>query len=203
MHFGTFCMHSGTFCMHSGTFCIHSVTFCMHSGTFCMHCGTFCMHHYGESEKYRGWDEPFFDFHLSKLITRQKKIRNGYIMVTDDKIWLKALLRDQWITIWAYRNQEWFLSIIFGSNRSTVELYTPKLIQNGYLSIALYPLVNIEAPKLTPNQTNWSWMDQTCPHLNWTDYWPQSQRLASGASMSHLNWSEMDTWPLPSTYWSK
>ena len=79
----------------------------------------------------------------------------------------------------------------------------PKLIWNGYLAIASYPLVKIEAPKLTPTQTNWSWMDQTCPHLNWTDYWPQSQRLASRTSMSHLNWSEMDTWPLPSTHWSR
>jgi len=39
----------------------------------------------------------------------------------------------------------------------------PKLIQNGYLAIALYPLIKIEAPKLTPNQTNWSQMGQTCP----------------------------------------
>ena len=30
---------------------------------------------------------------------------------------------------------------------------TPKIIQNGYLAIAWYPLVKTEDPKLTPNQT--------------------------------------------------
>ena len=37
----------------------------------------------------------------------------------------------------------------------------PKLIQNRYLAIALYPLVKIEAPKLTPNQTNLSRVMET------------------------------------------
>ena len=52
----------------------------------------------------------------------------------------------------------------------------PKLIRNGYLAIAQYPLVKFEAPKLMPNQTNWSRVTQT-----------NYQRLVSGASKPHLN----------------
>ena len=39
----------------------------------------------------------------------------------------------------------------------------PKFIRNGYLVIALYLSVKIEATKPTPNQTNGGWMGQTCP----------------------------------------
>ena len=162
-----------------------------------------CTIHYGES-----WNR------WSPLLKWNKIIQNSSVMDTwplPCTYWSRlrppnsrqtkqtGVKRVILVPIWL-RLTDWPQSQILASGASKSHL--------NWSEMDTWPLPSTHWSRLrSPNscqtkQTGVEWVKLVPIWLRLTD-WPQSQSLASGASKSHLNWSKMDTWPLPSPHWSR
>ena len=127
---------------------------------------------------------PFREWRMTSTLTASPA-NNHSLLVIKTAIWMALwgiweISRLRWALLWMTQNH-------------------PKLIWNGYLTISCTHWSRLRPPNsCQTKQTEVEWVKLVPIWLR-----PQRQSLASGTSMQHLTWSKMDSWPLPSTHWSR